>query len=365
LAIFHQLATLIAREHKHRPIAGDILLIGRQTVFLTEDQALSLLRREGIEPRADYLKEVNESSGYISDRCFFSMMSAGRLLALDVDDFEGAEIIHDLNDELPEKYHRIADFIFNGSCTDDLFDPAMATQSMSKMLRPGGRVIDIEAGAPANGAIVIYSPEWFFDYYAVNNYADCQILCCTCADWPGMLRKPWKVHWWRPFYTINGDICLSHPNPPIGNFINVVIAEKGTNSTDDAKPIKAMYRLMYFTKGRPTYLERFGAYVYPEPDVYVERYNTYLASPRNFSLANGFREPPRRQRRTLKQVVHAAVNGLRAELGVRGFAIQRGGPLLFKFARIPSLPREGKTDQKPLLKGNHVPAPQVGWLPAN
>ena len=35
MAIFPQTAKFILQEHKHRPIEGDIVLIGRQSVLLT------------------------------------------------------------------------------------------------------------------------------------------------------------------------------------------------------------------------------------------------------------------------------------------------------------------------------------------
>src|SRR5262249_24549327 len=155
-----------------KPIGGDVLLVGRQTVMLTPEQALALLAREGVAPLPGHVVEIDKSTvaakdGFITDRSFFSMFSRGRVIALDVSDYEDAEIVHDLNCALPEKYRGVADFIFNGSCLDNLFDPAMAMQSISKMLRPGGRVMGVEHGTSINGAFVCYSPEWFFDFYAI------------------------------------------------------------------------------------------------------------------------------------------------------------------------------------------------------
>src|SRR5262245_28941827 len=118
MGILPQMAKFLVREHKHKSIAGDILLIGRQSVVLTLEQALALLESEDVKPRENFLHEF-DSGNYITDRCFFSMLSPGRLCALDVSDYEEAEIIHDLNTELPAKYHNIADFIFNGSCLDN------------------------------------------------------------------------------------------------------------------------------------------------------------------------------------------------------------------------------------------------------
>lgn len=51
MAITRHLAKLLLREHRHRPITGSVLLLARQTVFLTPEQAIALVRSEGIAPR--------------------------------------------------------------------------------------------------------------------------------------------------------------------------------------------------------------------------------------------------------------------------------------------------------------------------
>src|SRR5262245_5247697 len=246
MSIFPQTATMLLREHKHRPISGDVVLIGRQTVLLTLDEALALIKSEGVEPRANFIQEedtttVGSNVGhYITDRAFFSMFCDARTIALDVSSYEGAEIVHDLNVPLPENLRHVADFIFNGSCLDNLFDPAGAIKSMSKMLRPGGRVVHLEHGSPVQDAFLCYSPEWFFDFYAVNNYADCQIYVCMFND--GYMRFDWKLARWVP-YSEHSDKLL--PNPAslgVGHFINFVVAEKGIHSTDELTPIQSHYR---------------------------------------------------------------------------------------------------------------------------
>jgi hypothetical protein len=39
----------LAREHKYRPLTGDVLLIGRQAIYLTAEQLLVLYRDFGID----------------------------------------------------------------------------------------------------------------------------------------------------------------------------------------------------------------------------------------------------------------------------------------------------------------------------
>ena len=235
MAIFPQTAAMILKEHKHRPISGDILLIGRQTVLLTVDAAQALMAREGIAVRDEFLAEIDrstvgaEQSQYITDRAFFSMFSDAKVMALDVSDYEGAEIVHDLNVPLPATYENVADFVFNGSCLDNLFDPATAMKSLSKMLRPNGRIVHIEHGTPINGAYLRYSPEWFFSFYAANDYLDCQTYVCTFGR---AMSNRWKVYKWHPYCARDGRLVPSHPSLAIGDFVNLVIAEKGIASND-------------------------------------------------------------------------------------------------------------------------------------
>lgn len=261
MSILPQVARMIVKEYLHRPIIGDVVLIGRQSVLLSEKEALDLIRSEGLIPLPSYIREVDGTTrdrGGITDRAFFSMFTDAKVIALDVSPYEGAEIVHDLNVPLPEKYYGTADFIFNGSCMDNLFDPANAIKCMSKMLKPKGRVMHIEHGTPVNNAMLSYSPEWFFGYYAINDYADCRIYICAFGS---STVNPWRVYRWLPF---TEKLFYSPNNMGVGDFYNMVIADKGLTGTDDKTPIQLLYiplqqpngsELAYVTKHRQ-YIER-------------------------------------------------------------------------------------------------------------
>lgn len=336
MSIFRQTAAMILKEHKHRPITGEVVLIGRQTVLLTVEEAFALIAIEGVEPRGDFLDEIDKStigSGvaqYITDRSFFSMFSDARVIALDVSDYEDAEIIHDLNAELPAKYEAVADFIFNGSCLDNLFDPATAIKSISKMLKPHGRIFHLEHGSPIQGAFLCYSPEWFFDFYAINNYSDCQNFVCTFGS---SLQNDWETFRWSPYYYEDGQLNASSSSLFIGDFISIVIAEKGSSSTDSRTPIQSHYR---------------GFQQDSSESIYVLKYKEFSHSGRNFvfiadvptpslqvseSAAFVVPEParppipaPSPHRTGLKEIIQEAFNRC-------GLAIRKGGPVFYRVER--------------------------------
>lgn len=208
MSIFPDYICELYRENEYRPIAGDVLLIGRQKIENSEMTDVELFR---------------QFPGVTSIR------------ALDVSQADGAEIRWDLNEPVPSHLWNTCDFLFDGSCLDNIFDVAAALRSFSRMLRPGGRMMIAEHGTAIQGALIVFSPEWFFDFFAVNDYEDCQI---TLYSFPGMTGHNWTAHKWDAYVN---DIPVS-ATPMIGDFINLIIAEKGQHSTDDRSPVQAQYR---------------------------------------------------------------------------------------------------------------------------
>jgi len=89
MGIPSQVARLILREHRFRPITGRLLSIGKQIVHLTPEQAISLVETElgtrlDIDPlgvEADTSTRSSQGRNLISDRAFFSLFSDARYIA--------------------------------------------------------------------------------------------------------------------------------------------------------------------------------------------------------------------------------------------------------------------------------------------
>ena len=234
---------------------------------MTPEEAIAFVKGEGIEVRKDAIIEKDlttygaQTDSWITDRSFFSLFTDAKVLALDVSEYEGAEIIADLNKPLDPRYYDIADFIYNGSCLDNLFDAASALRNMSNLLKAHGRVIHIEMGSPIQGAYLMYSPAFFFDYYAINQFNDCKIYTCEFDNF----LDPWHIFAWDAFSQKGGKWVLSEPaHNHWKNVAIFVVAEKGENSTSDLSPIQGFYRQVHAT----------------DKDVYFESFQHYKASGR-------------------------------------------------------------------------------------
>jgi SAM-dependent methyltransferase len=244
MAITRHLAELILAEHSFRPIRGDVLLLGRQLVVMTPDEAQALVEKAGIKisphARIDYDKTPHPfSKKLISDASFFSLFTDAVVKASDVSDYEGAEIVFDLSDSIPSSLNRAFDFIYNGSVLDNVFDPAACIRNISKMLRSDGVVFHYEGAAHSSPAYLKFSPDWFFDYYALNGFADFQSYIVTYGD---VHVDPWSVYEWSAFAPGNTSQDLTMPMRLGAEAMVVAIAQNAPTATIDRIPLQNVYR---------------------------------------------------------------------------------------------------------------------------
>jgi hypothetical protein len=247
MAITSHLAGIILAEHKHKPIEKKILLIGRQSVFLTVAKAKSLVSDAGIFLNKNRCEKCDSETRdrndkFIEDKSFFSLFTDASVDVMDVSEYEGANIIHDLQKPIGREYYNQYDFIYNGSCLDNIFDPVQSNKNISLMLKDGGRVLHYESGTAFFGSYLMFSPDWFFDYYAINNFFDCKVYLCTWED--SFHDNFWSIYQYQPFHNLTPDgAWLSTPPFRTNKQVTVVaLAEKGKNSTIDQLPLQRGYR---------------------------------------------------------------------------------------------------------------------------
>jgi SAM-dependent methyltransferase len=275
MAITRHLAELILAEHRYRPIHGEVLLLGRQLVLMTPDEAQALVAKAEIPQasgaRIDYDKTPHPyEKRLISDASFFSLFSDAVVRACDVSDYEGAEIIFNLSEGVPPALIQKFDFVYNGSVLDNMFDAAAGIRNISRMLKPEGVVFHYEGAAHAAPAYLKFTPDWFFDYYALNGFADCQAYLATYTD---VHRDRWSMHEWSAF-TDAGQLTM--PMLLGTEAMVVAVVQNSPSATVDRTPLQNIYR----SDEHAPYLaahSRFAAskrrqtirQVFPEPEKFV------------------------------------------------------------------------------------------------
>ncbi len=258
--------SMILNEHKYRPITGTVLTIGRQSVAFTGDELDILLRQLGV-PKRDVRYEVDQKTvgvsrarPYITQESFFAAFTDARVASLDVSNYEQADVVCDMQGMLPSKYRGYADFIFNGSCLDNIFDSAAALRNMTLLAKPTGRIYSFEQGNSHPTAYLKYSADWFMDYYALNEFADCKTYIVNAPNtlgtplvpgtdvqsFPLPSRSPHDliVHNYTPYVVhASGDGYDCSSVELFSRYEVHCIAEKSKSSTHDRNPIQKHYRV--------------------------------------------------------------------------------------------------------------------------
>lgn len=189
--------------------------------------------------------ETTGPRAWITDRALFAALGVAVLETLDVSDYEGATIIQDLTAPLPEALFGRFDFILNGSCLDNLHDPAAALRNISRMLAIDGRVLHMEHGSNFNGPWMIFSPGWFVDYYEANGFEDLRAWAGMFLDMDTLYRGPWRLF----EYTGGRWAHLPEQGPVkaqgvarVPQFMSLALARRTTMSTVEHAPTQWMYR---------------------------------------------------------------------------------------------------------------------------
>jgi hypothetical protein len=248
MGLLPQVTRLMLREHNRKPIAGKFLFVARQTTYTTEAQAARLLEQEGVplnESRkvvidADTRATKASQGEYITDASLLSFFSTASVESLDLSAYENAAIICDLNKPAPTDLHQRFDFIYNGSCLDNVFNPAQAVINLSSMLSTGGRILHLEHGTRLNNPYLQFNPAWFLDYYTLNCFRRCDVFVAAFKR----LESAWTLFKWSPHLPPNHvtKADWGFMLPDINHFMVLVLAERSEYSTTDRIPTQAQYR---------------------------------------------------------------------------------------------------------------------------
>lgn len=240
----------VVREHLHKPIAGDVLLIGRQTVYLSPDELVRTIREHGVSLQVDPSGiEVDQTTldrrhGYgerlVNDAAFFKLLGARSVKALDHSPYEGADVIHDLRYPIPDHLQGITDFIVDGSTLDNVFTPSIVLQNYAKLLRPGGRLLMENAFSAHNTAYVMMPPMWYLDYFVMNKFVDCKVYIVMFIE--DKIRAMVDNVFWVDLDQVSVLRRRMHRFVSPHQMVAIVFAEKGENATVDRLPNQQDYR---------------------------------------------------------------------------------------------------------------------------
>ena len=256
--------------NQHKPIIGNYLSVGKQSVMLNEAKISRLLRYYKCPPMREGATdfETRRTIFNVSDHDLLRSFSSAKYNCLDKSDYETANEILDLNvAHIPARLKNNFEFIYDGGTLDNVFSPAQAIINLSSMLSIGGRILNFNLSSGWPGVYTAPSCEWLFSYYAVNNFVNVKIFLLIPVTLPRYSNWPdpsFHVYSYSPYFTRDPEynpLIASMSTSTVGSFV-IGIAERAENSSVNKIPIQSHYLLAGETDWREKYWEYQQSQIY-------------------------------------------------------------------------------------------------------
>ncbi|MBK9137940.1 MAG: hypothetical protein IPM17_04150 [Verrucomicrobia bacterium] len=151
---------------------GRVLTLGRQSLWVSPERLVELAREAGAVSGSNQAARAGEALRSDERRfeAFLRLLGATEVLACDASPYEGAEVIHDLNQPIPADLAGQFDLVLDGGTLEHVFHFPTAISNCMKLLRVGGRLLLF---TPANNycghGFYQFSPELFYRVLGPDN----------------------------------------------------------------------------------------------------------------------------------------------------------------------------------------------------
>jgi hypothetical protein len=145
------------------------LTIGRLQICLhpSELRQLRRLHPSGTSLLAGY------RFGEYADRFWRDFIGVRELASMDISDFEGADIIHDLNQPVPQELWEKFDVVVEAGTIEHIFNFPVAAANLMRMVRVGGSVfLTTVANNLCGHGFYQFSPELIYRVFSPENGFD-------------------------------------------------------------------------------------------------------------------------------------------------------------------------------------------------
>lgn len=179
-------ATNVSFENKK------ILMLGKQIIYIDSVQMFILANRMGIKlTTGDFIKE--DKHNHIDAYSFFQCLGFLEVHAMDISDYEEADIIFDLNcANLPKNLNNQFDYIVDGGTLEHVFNVPNALENITKMLKVGGKVFHyLPASDYINHGFYSFSPSLLNSFYEENGFVikESQIILGSSDFYNNMIEN--------------------------------------------------------------------------------------------------------------------------------------------------------------------------------
>lgn len=176
---------LLLREAKERPFHGAILTFGRQDVTVDAPSFRRLAAR--LRVREDAL--LPDRPGPLTDGEVLRALGFSDVQSLDVNAYEGAGVLHDLNSpDVPPAACGRYDVVFDRGTSEHVFHTPNMFVAAARLARAGGRIIHLSPSTNhLDHGFFMFTPGLFEAFYSANGF---EIERLELVRYPWLDRRP-------------------------------------------------------------------------------------------------------------------------------------------------------------------------------
>lgn len=179
---------LLIQAHKQIHFQGPVLTLGNQDIWADYNQLEHFFREMdcpyvNVTPTPHtslffktYPPLIAKTKKFVHAKTFFRMLGIDEYWDMDKLADDQPQILHDLNNPVPPKYHRRFNLIVDGGTIEHIFDIRQTMENLVQMCKPSGWVVHL---SPASNfldhGLYSFSPCFFFDFYQANGFGD--LMC--------------------------------------------------------------------------------------------------------------------------------------------------------------------------------------------
>ena len=153
-------------------------MLGRQNFLLRPAETRSLFQSYGLTPDPRLLVPTLPGSDPPFAEPFFESLGATACEAMDVSSYEGAKIVHDMNEPLPASLYEQFDLVFDGGTLEHVFQFPRAIHNAMQLVKPGGWFVGFTPGNNWFGhGFYQFSPEVYYNVLSrPNGFSKCAVF---------------------------------------------------------------------------------------------------------------------------------------------------------------------------------------------
>jgi hypothetical protein len=228
---FHGLNFLFYSQKKFNDF-GRVITLGRQRLHLD----IKVKKKLGIQD-FNYLDQVS------------NLLFGTKVIdSMDYSDYQGANIIHDLNlpigENLTEKYDTLIDL----GTLEHVFNVVQALDNCDRLIKVGGKIIHVLPANNFNGhGFYQFSPELFFTYYSIQNGYQTEIFLAKLDN---------TRYWFKLSKPSNGNRLEVNKTGPM----YVMVVAKKKSNVELKKKQQSDYEFIW--KGNKVKLPKQNIYIF-------------------------------------------------------------------------------------------------------